>query len=52
MEDEKHKRKVEGEGDDFLLLAHEHLFIFRKPEKGEKLSAYKNSTIWHVASLL
>ncbi|MCX8202269.1 MAG: site-specific DNA-methyltransferase [Candidatus Micrarchaeota archaeon] len=25
----------------FLLIAHEHLFIFRKPEKGESLSKFK-----------
>jgi len=31
---------------DFLLLAHEHLFVFRKPEKNEKLTQYKNSLIW------
>ncbi len=27
----------------FLLLAHEHLFIFRKPERGEKLTKFKES---------
>lgn len=27
----------------FLLLAHEHLFIFRKPEKDEKLTRFKES---------
>ncbi len=31
---------------DFLLLAHEHLFIFRKPAKNEKLTPYKNSIFW------
>ncbi len=46
------REKWRGKKYDFLLLAHEHLFIFRKPEKGEKLSAYKNSTNWHVAKLL
>lgn len=30
----------------FLLLAHEHLFVFRKPEKGEKLTKYKESVKW------
>jgi DNA modification methylase len=29
---------------DFLLLSYEHLFIFRKPEKGEDLNPLKNST--------
>ncbi|MEM4360981.1 MAG: DNA methyltransferase [Candidatus Anstonellaceae archaeon] len=28
----------------FLLLAHEHLFVFRKPQKGEKLTKFKEST--------
>ncbi|MBM3303591.1 MAG: DNA methylase [Candidatus Aenigmarchaeota archaeon] len=27
----------------FLLLAHEHLFVFRKPENGEKLNNFKES---------
>jgi len=30
----------------FLLLAHEHLFIFRKPEKDEKLIQFKESIKW------
>jgi DNA modification methylase len=30
----------------FLLLAHEHLFIFRKPERGEKISKFKESMKW------
>jgi DNA modification methylase len=32
---------------DFLLLAHEHLFIFRKPDVGEKLTPYKESLFWN-----
>jgi DNA modification methylase len=31
---------------DFLLTFHEHLFIFRKPEEGEKLSKFKDSMQW------
>jgi len=31
---------------DFLLIAHEHLFIFRKPEKGEDIEKYKESMKW------
>jgi DNA modification methylase len=31
---------------DFLLIFHEHLFVFRKPEKGEALSRLKNSLKW------
>lgn len=30
----------------FLLLKHEHLFVFRKPEKDEKTSKYKFSKKW------
>ena len=30
---------------DFLLIMHEHLFVFRKPSLGEKLSEYKDSLI-------
>lgn len=30
----------------FLLLAHEHLFVFRKPEKNERLNAFKESMKW------
>ncbi|MEM5830864.1 MAG: DNA methyltransferase [candidate division WOR-3 bacterium] len=41
------REKWRGSKYDFLLLAHEHLFIFRKPEKGEKLTQYKNSLIWN-----
>ncbi|MEM2934626.1 MAG: DNA methyltransferase [Methanocellales archaeon] len=31
---------------DFLKIAHEHLYIFRKPERGEKLALYKESMKW------
>jgi len=27
----------------FLLIAHEHLFVFRKPEKDERLDRFKDS---------
>lgn len=30
----------------FLLLMHEHLFVFRKPERGEKLTKFKESAKW------
>lgn len=39
------REKWRGLKYDFLLLAHEHLFIFRKLEKNEKLTPYKNSSI-------
>ena len=32
---------------DFLLTYPEHLFIFRKPDKNEKLSEFKESMKWH-----
>jgi len=31
---------------DFYLLYYEHLFIFRKPEKGEDIRLYKDSMRW------
>ncbi|RLF56924.1 MAG: DNA methylase [Thermoplasmata archaeon] len=31
---------------DFYKIAHEHLFVFRKPEKGEKISKFKDSVKW------
>jgi DNA modification methylase len=37
------REKWRGKKYDFLLIAHEHLYIFRKPEKGEKLSQFKES---------
>jgi len=40
------KKGKKGHYTDFLLLIHEHLFIFRKPEEGEDLSALKGSMKW------
>jgi DNA modification methylase len=31
---------------DFYLIAHEHLFIFRKPKEGEELTKFKGSIKW------
>ena len=31
---------------DFYLLGHEHLYVFRKPANGEKMSEFKNSVKW------
>jgi len=31
---------------DFYLIAHEHLFVFRKPERGEKILKYRESMKW------
>lgn len=39
------REKWRGSKYDFLLLAHEHLFIFRKPGKDEKLTLFKDSII-------
>ncbi len=30
---------------DFLLIMHEHLFVFRKPEQGEDLSVFRDSLL-------
>jgi len=32
----------------FLLLMHEHLFVFRKPDKGEDLDKYKESMMFNL----
>lgn len=31
---------------DFYLIAHEHLFVFRKPEEKEKINKFKESIKW------
>ena len=40
------KEKWRGTKYDFYLLAHEHLYVFRKPAKGEKMSEFRNSVKW------
>lgn len=40
------KEERKGRYTDFLLLFYEHLFIFRKPEKGEDVSRLKGSMRW------
>jgi hypothetical protein len=35
-----------GKGYDFLLLAHEHLFVFRRLSEDEKPRPYKDSMKW------
>lgn len=40
------REKWAGKRNDFYLIAHEHLFIFRKPEKGEQLTIFKESRKW------
>jgi len=34
-----------GQSRDFLLIMHEHLFVFRKPSEAEDLSIYKDSRL-------
>jgi len=40
------REKWRGNNYDFLLIAHEHLYVFRKPEKDEKISQFKESMKW------
>ena len=40
------REKWRGTKYDFYLLAHEHLYVFRKPAKDEKMSEFKNSARW------
>jgi len=40
------REKWRGTKYDFYMLAHEHLYVFRKPATGEKLSEFKNSVKW------
>ena len=40
-------RWKESYNHDFLLTYHEHLFVFRKPDKDEKLSKFKDSMRWN-----
>ena len=35
-----------GHSYDFYKIAHEHLYVFRKPDKGDNLTEYKNSMRW------
>ncbi len=48
---QQHKTKTTrerwtGRHKNFYLIAHEHLFVFRKPEEGEKVTKFKNSSKW------
>jgi len=40
------KEGKKGRYTDFFLLIHEHLFVFRKPEKGEDVSPFKANMKW------
>ena len=37
------REKWRSKENDFFLIAHEHLFVFRKPDRTEELLKYKNS---------
>ena len=40
------RERWSGSKYDFYLIFHEHLFVFRKPAEGEKVSDYRNSAKW------
>jgi len=40
------REKWAAEKYDFYKIAHEHLYVFRKPLKGEKITKFKLSTKW------
>jgi DNA modification methylase len=44
------REKWRGKKYEFYKIAHEHLYIFRKPAEGEKLSSLKFSKRWHEKS--
>ena len=40
------REKWAGQKYDFYLIAHEHLYVFRKPAEGENISQYRHSMKW------
>ena len=40
------RERWRGKNYDFLLIGHEHLFVFRKPEEKERTTKFKNSMYW------
>lgn len=40
------REKWRGSRYDFYLIAHEHLYVFRKPEEKESMSKFKGSVKW------
>ena len=40
------REKWAGSKYDLYQIAHEHLYVFRKPAEGEKLSTYRHSVRW------
>jgi hypothetical protein len=42
------REKWRGRTYDFYLIAHEHLYVFRKPAEGEDLKDYRYSVKWRL----
>jgi len=40
------RERWRGKSYDFYLIAHEHLYVFRKPEEKESISKFKGSVKW------
>ena len=40
------REKWFGKKYDFYLIGHEHLYVFRKPDKGEKVARFRESMKW------
>ncbi len=40
------REKWRGKGYDFLLIAYEHLYVFRKLDETERPTSYKESMKW------
>ena len=40
------REKRRGRAYDFYRIAHEHLYVFRKPTEGENLRDYRYSVKW------
>ncbi len=40
------REKWRGQKYDFYRIAHEHLYVFRKPGEGENLKDYRHSVKW------
>jgi len=46
LEDYLEYEKPQPHNNNFHLIAHEHLFVFRKPGRDEKISKFRKSTKW------
>ena len=45
-QDEDHGGEMAGTKYDFYLLAHENLYVFKKPATEEKMSEFRDSVKW------